>query len=223
MPAGQSQRAVGSENREPRRIERPLPQETKMSQFRVFEIQIPLRQRYQAEPKAALVIDRARAHGSDPDDPFHSIVMPMPECGIAVPVGVHRAIGGLHDAPTPGDLLCAALAACQDSSVRMVANMLGITLESLEVEVTGDVDVRGTLAISAEVPVGFRAIRCAVRLKAREGTEPRLLEKLRIASERSCVVQQTLLRPPRVETTFDVTADGSEAAGCLQVAAERKA
>jgi len=36
-----------------------------------------------------------------------------------------------------------------------------------------------------------------VRLKAREGTEPRLLEKLRIASERSYVVQQTLLHPPR--------------------------
>ena len=115
-----------------------------MSQPRVFEIQIPLRQRYKAEPETALVIDRARAIGNDPDDPFHSIVMPMPQCGIAIPVGVHRAIGGLHDAPTPGDILCAALAACQDSSVRMVANLLGITLESLEVEVTGDVDVRGT-------------------------------------------------------------------------------
>jgi uncharacterized OsmC-like protein len=194
-----------------------------MSQPRVFEIQIPLRQRYKSEPKAALVIDRARARGNDPDDPFHSIVMPMPQCGIAVPVGVHQAIGGLNDAPTPGDILCAALAACQDSSVRMVANILGITLESLEVEVTGDVDVRGTLAMNAEVPVGFRAIRCAVRLKAREGTDPRLLEKLRIASERSCVVQQTLLHPPRVETTFDITGGGTDAAACLEVASGQNA
>ncbi|MGA9027961.1 MAG: OsmC family protein [Steroidobacteraceae bacterium] len=194
-----------------------------MSQPRVFEIQIPLRQRYQAEPKAALVIDRARALGRDPDDPFHSIVMPMPQCGIAIPVGVHRAVGGLHDAPTPGDLLCAALAACQDSSVRMLANILGITLDSLEVEVTGDVDVRGTLAMNAEVPVGFRAIRCAIRLKAREGTDARLLEKLRIASERSCVVQQTLFHPPRVETTFDIAGGGTEATGCLQIASGRNA
>jgi uncharacterized OsmC-like protein len=188
-----------------------------MSQLRVFEIQIPLRQRYKAKPEAALVVDCARARGNDPDDPFHSIVMPMPQCGIAVPVGVHQAVGGLHDAPTPGDMLCAALAACQDSTVRMVANILGITLESLEVEVTGDVDVRGTLAMSAEVPVGFRAIRCAIRLKAKDGTDPRLLEKLRIASERSCVVQQTLLHPPRVETTFDITGGGTDA-GSLQVA-----
>jgi uncharacterized OsmC-like protein len=181
-----------------------------MSQPRVFELQIPLRQRYKAEPETALVIDCARALGSRPDDPFHSIVMPMPQSGVALPVGVHRAIGGLHDAPTPGDMLCAALAACQDSSVRMVANILGVTLESLEVEVTGDVDVRGTLAMNAEVPVGFRAIRCAVRLKASEGTDPRLLEKLRIASERSCVVQQTLLHPPRVETTYDMTGGGRD-------------
>jgi uncharacterized OsmC-like protein len=194
-----------------------------MSNPRVFDIQIPLRRRYNAEPEGALVIDCARAVGNDPDDPFHSIVMPMPQCGVAVPVGVHRAVGGLHDAPTPGDILCAALAACQDSSVRMVANILGITLESLEVEVTGDVDVRGTLAMNSEVPVGFRAMRCAVRLKAREGTDPRLLEKLRIAAERSCVVQQTLLHPPRVATTFDMTAGGTDAAGCLQVVSGRDA
>ena len=100
----------------------------------------------------------------------------------------------------------------------MVANLLGITLESLEVEVTGDVDVRGTLAMNAEVPVGFRAMRCAIRLRAKEGTDPRLLEKLRIASERSCVVQQTLRHPPRVETTFDMAGSGTDAAGCLHVA-----
>lgn len=194
-----------------------------MSQPRIAEMQIPLRQRYNAEPEAALVIDRAHALGSDPGDPFHSIVMPMPQCGIAVPVGVHRAIGGLHDAPTPGDILCAALVACQDSSVRMVANILGITLESLEVEVTGDVDVRGTLAMNAQVPVGFQAIRCAVRLKAREGTNARLLEKLRIAAHRSCVVLQTLLHPPRIDTTFDMAGSCTDGAGCLQAVSGRAA
>ena len=99
----------------------------------------------------------------------------------------------------------------------MVANLLGITLESLEVEVTGDVDVRGTMAMSPDVPVRFQAIRCEVRLKAKEGTDPRLLEKLRIASQRSCVVLQTLLHSPRVDTTFDM-AGGAEEAGCLRVA-----
>lgn len=51
---------------------------------------------------------------------------PMPTSGVRVPVGVHRAVGGLHDAPTPGDLLCAALAACQDSTFRMIANIMNM-------------------------------------------------------------------------------------------------
>jgi hypothetical protein len=88
----------------------------------------------------------------------------MTGCGIAVPVGVHRAVGGPHDAPTPGDILCAALAACQDSTVRMVANLMGVELEFLEVEVTADADVRGALAIDMQVPVGFQSMRCDVLL-----------------------------------------------------------
>ena len=198
-----------------------------MSRASVFEIQVPLRQRYKRDPKAALVTDCANAQGRIADDPFHTMVMPMPRSGITVPVGVHGALGGLHDAPTPGDILCAAFAACQDSSVRMVANILGITLESLEVEVNGDVDVRGTLAMDAHVPVGFQTMRCVVRLRAAKGTNPRLLEKLRAASQRSCVVGQTLLHSPSIETTFDMATDeahgphaapqpGAESAACLR-------
>jgi len=174
-----------------------------MRKVSVREAQAPLRVQYKTTPQAAHVVDRARTSGADASDPFHSTVEPMPGCGATLPVGVHRALGGLHDAPTPGDILCAALAACQDSSVRMVANILGVELESLAVEVTGNVDVRGTMAVDQQVPVGFQAMRCEVRLRARDGTDPRLLEKLRVAAERSCVVQQTLRNPPRVETTFN--------------------
>ena len=173
-----------------------------MEKVNVREIQAPLRAQYNSTPQAAQVVDHARTSGADAADPFHSTVEPMPGCGATVPVGVHRAIGGKHDAPTPGDILCAALAACQDSSVRMVANILGVELESLAVEVTGDVDVRGAMAVDLQVPVGFQAMRCEVRLRAKDGTDPRLLDKLRVAAERSCVVQQTLRNPPRVETAF---------------------
>lgn len=186
-----------------------------MSDVRVSEIQKPLRLRYQSEPNAAWVTDRAQTKGTEPDDPFHSTVLPMPECGVAIPIGVHRAVGGVHDAPTPGDVLCAALAACQDSSIRMVANILGIVLEAVEVEVTANVDVRGTLGIDVQVPVGFQSMRCMIRIQARPGTNPQLLEKLRAASERSCVVRQTLLHPPHLETQFDVSARQAAASAVL--------
>ena len=173
-----------------------------MDKVSVLEIQTPLRAQYKSSPGAALITDHARTTGTDPRDPFHATVEPMTGCGVTVPVGVHRAVGGPHDAPTPGDILCAALASCQDSSVRMVANLLGVELEFLEVEVTADVDVRGTMAMDRQVPVGFQAMRCDVRLRAKEGTGPEVLEKLRVAAERCCVVQQTLRDPPPVQTTF---------------------
>jgi uncharacterized OsmC-like protein len=128
----------------------------------------------------------------------------MPGCGATIPVGVHSALGGVHDAPTPGDILCAALAACQDSSVRMVANLLGVQLEFLEVSVSGDVDVRGTMMIDRTVPIGFQAMRCNVQMRVKAGTDPRLVAKLEAAAEQSCVVLQTLRAPPRIETQFDI-------------------
>ena len=171
-------------------------------QTSVFNNQKPLKAKYKEAPQSAMVIDHARTSGEVASDPFHSKVEPMDGCGISIPVGVHAAVGGLHDAPTPGDLLCAALAACQDSAVRMVANLLGVELTELEVRVTAAADVRGAMAMDPAVPVGFQSITCDVRLKAKEGTPPELLEKLGVAAERCCVVQQTLKAPPGVKTSF---------------------
>jgi uncharacterized OsmC-like protein len=174
-----------------------------MSMVSVSEKQAPLRAQYSASPDTALVTDWARTTGAQADDPFHAMVEPMPGCGVDVPVGVHRAVGGPHDAPTPGDILCAALAACQDSTYRMVANLLGVELEFLAVEVTGNVDVRGTLAIDSHVPVGFQSMRCDVRLRARPGTKPELMEKLKAVAERCCIVRQTLLNGVVIEGAID--------------------
>ncbi len=173
-----------------------------MDKVSVKQMQVPLRAQYKATPMAALVTDIARTTGADPGDPFHSTVEPMTGCGVSVPVGVHRAVGGPHDAPTPGDILCAALAACQDSTVRMVANLMGVELEFLEVEVTAEVDVRGSLAVDMQVPVGFQVMRCDVRLRAKEGTSPEVLERLRVSAERCCIVLQTLRNPPPIQTSF---------------------
>jgi uncharacterized OsmC-like protein len=162
----------------------------------------PLRTHYQYSPRSAQVIDHARTAGNDPTDPFHSRVEPMPGSGVSIPVGVHRAVGGLHDAPTPGDILCVALAACQDSTLRMLANILEITLEYLSVEVSAKVDVRGTLLVDQLVPIGFQSMHCKVELGVKEGTTPELVALLQETAERCCVVQQTLRSPPLIETSF---------------------
>uniref|UniRef100_UPI0035B10F96 OsmC family protein n=1 Tax=Hylemonella sp. TaxID=2066020 RepID=UPI0035B10F96 len=173
-----------------------------MSVINVQECQRPLRARYKAEPGTAWVTDSARTRGADLRDPFHFNVEPKPGSGQQWPVGTHSAVGGPYDAPCPGDILCAALAACQESSIRIVANLLGVELVALSVEVTGGADLRGALGLDLQVPVGFQSLRCDVHLKAREGTRPELLAKLRAGAERCCVVLQTLRQPPTVVTTY---------------------
>ena len=168
----------------------------------VYQAQAPLRALYKETPDTAMVTDQALTCGADPSDPFHSLVKPADDQGVAVPFGVHRAVGGPYDAPCPGDLLCAALAACQDSSVRMVANLMGIELIALQVRVKATVDVRGALGIQRDVPVGFQSITSDIHLKAKDGTPREMLEQLRIAAERCCVVSQTLQTPPPIQTTF---------------------
>jgi uncharacterized OsmC-like protein len=83
----------------------------------------------------------------------------------------------------------------------MVAEALGIETERIEVEVEGDLDLAGTLGVSREVPVGFERIRTRFDVVAPEATQEQL-EDLRKKTERYCVVYQSLLHPPELETEW---------------------
>ncbi|MEZ5739891.1 MAG: OsmC family protein [Burkholderiaceae bacterium] len=171
----------------------------------VFLAQKPLRASYRATPGQAMVTDHARTGNQQLTDPFRTSVQPMDGCGIVVPIGTHAALGGPHDSPTPGDMLCAALAACQDSAFRMVANLLGIEITRLEVRVTASADVRGAMAMDPGVPVGFQVMSCEVDYSVSDGTPAAMRAKLEVAAQRCCVVQQTLKTPPEVRTVFSPT------------------
>jgi uncharacterized OsmC-like protein len=168
----------------------------------VQDAQASLRSQYKETPALAMVVNHSITIGKDLSDPFHSTVDPKEGSGVLLPIGVHTAVGGPYDAPCPGDLLCAALAACQDSSLRMVANRLGVEIVYLQVRVTAQVDVRGALGMEPDVPVGFQSMTCEVNLKVRDGTPENLVETLQIAAQRCCVVRQTLQNPPSVTTKF---------------------
>jgi len=165
--------------------------------------QDPLRERYLENPADALITDEARAAGGVTFDALHGRVVPgSRDYGISYRYGIHRAVGGDHDLPNPGDLLSAALAACLDSTIRMVADRMGIRLERLEVHVDGDVDVRGTLMMDRNVQVGFQRMSCDVDIRADVGADPTMTARLLRAAERSCVVLQTLRHGVEVRTTM---------------------
>lgn len=168
----------------------------------VSERQAPQREGYRERPEDAWIVDEARSEGESAGDPYHSTVTPGTEYGLTIPVGVHRGVGGFHDAPNSGELLCAALASCQDTTIRMVADIFGVEIRSLNVSVEGDVDLRGTLQMEAGVRVGFTDMRCHVDISADPTTAPEKLARMLEAAKTSCVVADTLREGVPVTTTI---------------------
>ena len=154
--------------------------------------QQPLMDTYVENQKAAWITDVAVIDGEKLDDPFHTSVTINEELKRSFPIGVHRAVGGLHDFPNPGDLLCASLASCFESTLRMIANRLQITLVKTKVKVTANIDVRGTLMINKDVPVGFQSMNLEIEIRVNNSTKNEMIYKLLKGAERCCIVYQTL-------------------------------
>jgi uncharacterized OsmC-like protein len=164
-------------------------------EFSVVRRQAPLRSRYQQDPAAAITVKRVRTLPDAAPDPVHGAVEAVgPYAGSCWPFGTDAKIGGLDDLPNSGHLLCAALAACEDNTIRMVASHLGVQIEHLSVEVVGDVDVRGCLAMDPGAPVGFRSMHMTVDLRLTAGTDGRRAALLKQAAEQLCVNLDTLRR-----------------------------
>src|SRR5215467_5702227 len=113
----------------------------------------------------------------------------------------HRGVGGAGTAACSGDLLLGALAACAQITCQMVAAAMGIPLVGIEVQVEGDLDLRGTLGMAKDVPVGFEQIRLSFALTAPQATAEQL-QALREKTEQYCVVMQTLTQPPEMQVNW---------------------
>src|SRR5919202_329865 len=157
-------------------------------------IQRPLKDKYRSDPATSRIT--LRAQGSQTTTPLSCSV----DIGRAIyQAQAHSGVGGAGTAACSGDLLLGALAACAQITCQMVAEAMGVPTKRIEVEVEGDLDLRGTLGISKEVPVGFESIRLHFNIDAPDATEEQL-RVLQEKSERYCVVLQTLTRPPVIQT-----------------------
>lgn len=157
-------------------------------------LQAPLKDRYRAEPDAAVVT--LRASGSLDADGIACRV----ETGRAlVEAGLHPASGGPGTQACSGDMLLEALAACAGVTLKAVATAIGFSLRGGAVRVEGDLDFRGTLGVAKDAPVGFRAIRLAFDLDTDEPQER--IDQLLKLTERYCVVFKTLAQPPALNVS----------------------
>jgi len=170
----------------------------------IVERQKSLSRHYVEVPGDAWITDHARALPDNHKDAIHGVIEHANNNGRKLTYGIHRAVGGDHDAPNPGDLVCGALAACLHSTLRLVAERLEVTLIDSEVEVTASVDVRGALMVDMTVPVGFQRMHCDVRLEVSPETDQRTIKTLMVGAESCCVVFQTLKGGTKVTTDWRV-------------------
>ncbi len=163
----------------------------------VRERQGALKQRYRDDPGTAFQTTAVYSVTDDASDPTRVRIAVDGLSGAIIDIGAHHSVGGDGELPCSGDIFLAALAGCQEITIRLVATALGLPLDRLAIRVEGDWDPRGTLAVDREVPVGYSAIRVMVDLETDASQDK--VERLLKSAKRYCVVSATLEDAPAVE------------------------
>ncbi len=166
-----------------------------MNRDELKALQFPLKEKYRNQPESAIITLNARGNIGEG-------ISCKVETGRAfIEAGLHAATGGNGFLACSGDLLLEALVACAGVTLSAVATSIGIEIKSGTVKAEGDIDFRGTLGVSKEVPVGFKTIRLQFILDTNASTEE--LDKLLKLTEKYCVVYQTINKGTGIDTLLE--------------------
>jgi len=165
-----------------------------MNSEELKNMQAPLKEKYREQPATAMITLKATGTLGN------NISCKVETGSKLVEAGLHPATGGPGTLACSGDLLLEALVACAGVTLQAVSTSIGIDIKNGTVNAEGDLDFRGTLGISKDVPVGFCAIRLSFSLET-DATDEQLLTLAKL-TERYCVVYQTLIKGVAVQTNF---------------------
>lgn len=157
-------------------------------------LQAPLKEQYRVQPESAIITLKAQGKVGE------GISCKVDTGRALVEAGLHPATGGTGLLACSGDMLLEALVACAGVTLEAVATAIGVDVQDGTIRAEGDLDFKGTLGVSKEVPVGFKNIRLFFELNSKATEEQ--LASLKKLTERYCVVYQTLVKGVNVETDF---------------------
>jgi uncharacterized OsmC-like protein len=147
-------------------------------------LQAPLKEKYRNDPSAAIITLKAQGKAGE------QISCKIDTGQKLVEAGLHPGTGGSGLLACSGDLLLEALVACAGVTLKAVATAIGVVIHDAAIMAEGDLDFRGTLGVSKEVPVGFTTVRLQFIVDSPASSEQ--LDSLLKLTERYCVVYQTL-------------------------------
>ena len=157
-------------------------------------LQAPLKEKYHQQPQSAIIT--LKAEGKIGEDISCNV-----ETGRAmVKAGLHPATGGTGLLACSGDMLLQALVACAGVTLQAVTTSIGVEIKGGTITAEGDLDFKGTLGVSKEVPVGFKHIRLRFDLDSNASEEQ--IASVKKLTERYCVVYQTLTKGVSIETAY---------------------
>ena len=165
-----------------------------MNSDKLKSLQTPIKEKYRNQPETAIFTLKAEGKIGE------GISCNLETGKSLINAGLHPATGGDGLAICSGDLLLQALVACSGVTMSAVANALDIEIYSGKIIAEGEIDFRGTLGVSKEVPVGFQKINLTFYLET--DAPPDKLESLKKLTERYCVVYQTLINGVKTEVNF---------------------
>lgn len=160
-------------------------------------LQAPLKERYRQDAGAASVTLMARGRVGQ------GISCKVDTGKALVEAGLHPATGGDGTQLCSGDMLLEALVGCAGVTLRAVATAIGVDLRDATITVEGELDFRGTLAVTKEAPVGFKNIRMQFDLDT-DATDEQRASLIKL-TERYCVVLQTLQKPATISIESTVS------------------
>jgi uncharacterized OsmC-like protein len=165
-----------------------------MDSIELRNLQAPLKEKYKSDPQSAIITLKAEGVLGE------GISCKLETHSAMVEAGLHPATGGTGMLACSGDLLLEALVACAGVTLRAVATAIGVDIKSGTVKAEGDLDFKGTLGVSKEVPVGFKTIRLQFNFDSNATAEQ--MESIKKLTERYCVVYQTLTKGVSIQTDY---------------------
>jgi uncharacterized OsmC-like protein len=100
---------------------------------------------------------------------------------------------GSNLAPNPQELLMSAINACMMVGYVAQATVRGITLDALDIEMNGELDLRGFLGLDEDTPPGYRDLRFKVRMRG--NATPEQCEEIHQAVMRTSPNYFNMTRP----------------------------
>lgn len=168
-----------------------------MDSTELKNLQAPLKEKYKTQPDSAIITLKAKGEVGE------GISCKVDTGKSLIEAGLHPATGGTGLLACSGDMLLEALVACAGVTLQAVATAIGDEIKSGSNTAEGDLDFKGTIGVSKEVPVGFKNIRLQFNLNS-NATDDQMASLAKL-TERYCVVYQTLIKGVSIESQFTLS------------------